>query len=501
MSFLDTLRHGTDSTLTRIIIGVVGVAFVVSMGGRGRNASSEIYAVVDGQAITKSEFDTRMRGAARQAKRALSDEERNRLADSVLEQMILQEVQIQQADALHIGVSDEEVARILKSIDAFKKDGKFDQHTYERTLRENGQTTDRFEADVRRDLLLQKIEEFARAGVTITDAEVHKTWLAHATEFNVEYVRLPQSAFLDAVTITDAERDAYVAGNKDAIKKRYDEQYESNYNLPKRYTLAEIVLRTDLPGVDKAATKAKADEVAKLAAAPGADFAALARTWSEDLTASSGGNLGQRSAAQLDPVLVTAAEAAGVGKVSTAVETGRGYAIVQVQAIDDARVVPLEEAEKSIADAILRESKVGDVQRAYAASIVQAWQTTHAVPRDLTEARKLAVDQTGTFSLDSQEIPGLGAQPMLRDMLATAKVGDVLPLPLENRGTLYVVSLSERTDPTEEDYAAQKQGVRVGLLAAREQDVFEQWRQGLLADATVERMVHFTSAPTPAAAE
>ena len=40
---------------------------------------------------------------------------------------------------------------------------------------------------------------------------------------------------------------------------------------------------------------------------------------------------------------------------------------------------------------------------------------------------------------------------MLRDMLATAKVGDVLALPLESRGTLFVASLSERTDPTEDD--------------------------------------------------
>ena len=45
-----------------------------------------------------------------------------------------------------------------------------------------------------------------------------------------------------------------------------------------------------------------ADEVAKLAAAPGADFSALARTWSEDITASSGGNLGQR--AEKDPSVI-----------------------------------------------------------------------------------------------------------------------------------------------------------------------------------------------------
>lgn len=490
MSFLDTLRQGTDSTATRVLLGLVAVAFIVGIGGRNRQGKTEIYAVVDGQAVTKSEFDQTMRMAARQSGKNLSDSERNALAGDVLEMLIVQEVLLQQASELHIGVSDGEIARMLKAQPNFQKDGKFDQQTYEHELRDRGYSAERFEELQRRDMLLQKVQEIAQAGVTVTEAEVRAAWETRSTGYDLRYVRLPMLAFLDDVPVTDADRDTFIAANKDTIKKRYDEAFERSYNLPKRYTLSEIVLRTDTPGADKAATKAKADEIAAKAAA-GADFAELARTFSEDLTASSGGNLGQRAPAQLDPVLVTAADAAGVGKVSPAVETGRGFEIILVNAIDEAHVVPLEEAEKDIAASMIRESKVTDLQRAYAAKIVEAWTATREVPRDLTEAKKLAVDDTGEFALDSREIPGLGAQPTLRAALAGAKVGDVLPVPFENKGTLFVVSLSKRIDPAPEDYAVQGAAIRGALLAERQRDFFEQWKTALVAEAGVTRNVNF----------
>lgn len=490
MSLLDTLRQGTDSTATRVLLGLVAVAFIVGIGGSDPQGKSEIYAVVDGQAVTKSEFDQTMRMAARQSGKNLSDAERNALAGDVLEMLIVQEVLLQQASELNIGVSDGEIARLLKAQPNFQKDGKFDQQTYDHELRERGYSADRFEELQRRDMLLQKVQEIAQAGVTVTEAEVRSAWETRSTGYNLRYVRLPMLAFLDDVPVTDADRDTFIAANKDSIKKRYDEAFERSYNLPKRYTLSEIVLRTDTPGADKAATKAKADEIAAKAAS-GADFAELARTFSEDLTASSGGNLGQRAPAQLDPVLVTAADAAGVGKVSPAVETGRGYEIIHVNAIDEAHVVPLEEAEKDIAAAMIREAKVTDLQRAYAAKIVEAWTTTHEVPRDLTEAKKLAVDDTGEFALDSREIPGLGAQPTLSAALAGAKVGDVLPIPFENKGTLFVVSLSNRIDPSPEDYAVQGAAIRGALLAERQRDFFEQWKTALVAEAGVTRNVNF----------
>ncbi len=494
MSVLDTLRQGMDSTATRVLLTIVALAFVGSMGGGGGSGRTELYVVVDGQAITRSEFDARMRNAARsaaaRAKRALSDEERNGLAADVLEDMIVEEVLLQQATELRIAVSEEEIARVLKGIEAFQKDGKFDQYTYESALRENGQTAERFEQSVKRQLLVEKVGELAQAGIAITQAEVRAAWESNATELDLEYVRLPQLAFYDQVVMAEGEVATYVAANKEKIKKQYDESFERSYNLPKRYTLAEIVLRTDMPGADKAATKAKADEVAKLAAS-GADFAELARTWSEDLTASSGGNLGQRIPSQLDPVLITAAEAAGPGKVSPAVETGRGYEIVKVEAIEDARIIPLEEAEPTIAEAMIRAERVVEVQRAYAAKITEAWTATKAVPLDLTEPKMLAVDTTGPFSLDAQEIPTLGAQPAIRELLKSAAVGDVLPLPLENRGTLYVAALKARTEPTEEDFDAQKAGIRAGLLAAKQQSFFDQWKAALVAGATIERNVNF----------
>ncbi|MSP56086.1 MAG: hypothetical protein EXR69_10845 [Myxococcales bacterium] len=492
MSFLDTLRQGTDSTTTRVLIGMVGVAFIVGIGGSDGNGKSQLYAVVNGQAVTKSEFDQVMRQATRQSGRNLSDSERNDLASDVLERMIAQEVLLSQASSLHVGVAAEEVARILRSQVAFQKDGKFDDASYQHWLREQGQSAERFEDNIRRSLLTNKIRDLAASGVTVTERDVRAAWIGRAMEFDLEYVRIPRTAFLDQVPVSGDEVAAYVTANAATIKTQYDAAFEQSYNLPKRYTLSVIVFRTDLPGVDKEAKRKQADEVAALAA-NGGDFAELAALWSEDITSASGGNLGQRAPAQLDPVLVTAADAAGVGKVSPAMETGRGYEIVKVSAIDEARVVALEEAQKTIAESMVRDSRVGDVQRAFATKVIAAWTTTHVVPRDLTEPAKLAVEQTGPFSLDALEIPVLGAQPALRKSLETASIGDVFPLALENKGTMYAVSLISKAEPEEADFQAEKSGVRAGLLAAKQEDFYQRWEAALVAEASVERNVNFKS--------
>ncbi len=75
--------------------------------------------------------------------------------------------------------------------------------------------------------------------------------------------------------------------------------------------------------------RARAESIQKLARARGADFAALAREYSDCPTAAEGGDLGRFGRGRMLPAIETAAFKLTVGGVSEVVETEFGYHIVK----------------------------------------------------------------------------------------------------------------------------------------------------------------------------
>ncbi|MDP2316100.1 MAG: SurA N-terminal domain-containing protein [Pseudomonadota bacterium] len=487
MSVLENLRKGTDSTATRLLIGVVVAVFIFWGAGNNGNSDNVIYASVNGQSISDSDFRRAYKLQARQADRNLTEDEQKDLEGRVLTSLIEEEALVQEADRLGISVSEEEVARDLVKIPSFLgADGKFDEKTYLRLLKANGMNRGQFELSVHRGLLVQKLADFASRSVAISEQELRAEYQKQETTLDLAFVRLPIVAFLDDVTVTDADRDAFVTQNADRIKARYDESYDRFYNLPKRFQLRTILLRTDLPGADEAAVQARAEAV-RAEASSGADFEELAKRWSEDLSASSGGLLGLQAKDQIDPALVTAAEAAGKGKVSSVVKTGRGLQILLVEDIQDAKVITLDEAKPDIAVSMLKEERAPAVVEAFAGKVIEAWKANGSPPTELLATRRLTADTTGEFSLADPEVPRLGESPELRQQIEKAPMGYVVPVPLKLKDNVFVVSVAARTeaDPTRfEDTRTMLEG---RLVAQRRAAFLEQWRADVVSRAKIER--------------
>jgi peptidyl-prolyl cis-trans isomerase D len=487
MSVLENLRKGTDSTSTRLLIGLVVAVFIFWGVGRNRNPQTSIYALVNGVAITDSDFRRSFNLAARQSQHNLSDEEEQQLGTQVLTSLIQEEALVQEADRLGVSVSEEEVAREVVKIPSFAgEDGKFSEKIYEKALKANGMSKGHFEIEIRRQLLVTKLEDLAKRSVNVTEAEVKDAWAKQETSLDLTFIRLPPEAFLADIPISDADRDTFVTQNADRIKSRYDEQFDRFYNLPKRYQLRTILLRTDIAGVDEAAVKARADAV-RAEAAAGADFATLARRWSEDLSASNGGNLGLLAQAQIDPAVVAAADGAGVGKLSEVTKTSRGFQVLLVEKIEDAKVISLEEAKPEIAVAMLREERAPAVIDAFAGQLVQAWKDGGAPPAALAEPKHLVVDTTGPFALGDAEIPRLGDSAELRAAIASAPTGYVVPVPMKLKGTVFVIGVGSRTDADPSTYDNVRPMIEGRLLAERRGAFLEQWRADVVAHATVKR--------------
>lgn len=481
MSILERLRAGTDSTSSRLTIGVVAAVFVFWGIGNRQGDATRVLATVEGMPISQSDVEATFRRLGN----SLPKGDPAVLEAQIVDMLIQKQVLLQEAERLGIRVSSDEVARRFREEPRFQKDGTFDEPTMLRILRMMNQTQSSYEVGLRKDLVLERLLAIVDAGISVPESEARTIWEAQSTQIDLTYVRVSPASFLEGMEITSGEREVWLAANAAKVEDAYKQRFERFYNLPKRFTTSTILLRTDLVGADKDKVALKL-EALRAEAAGGADFATLARTWSEDLTAGEGGSLGVQAANQLDPAVLAACEKAGKGGITEVVTTTRGLQILRVESIEDARVLPLEEVRNDIAVSLLKDERAPARMEAFLAEFKAGWTTASAPPAELLADYKLSAESTGLFPM-GQEIPRLGDAPGLREALAAAKSGDVLPTIYDVRGTRTLVAVGTRLDADPAEWTKERPMVEGILRQQAQQSYRAAWVQDLVARAKVER--------------
>jgi peptidyl-prolyl cis-trans isomerase C len=135
-------------------------------------------------------------------------------------------------------------------------------------------------------------------------------------------------------------------------KKYYDENTK-RFDVPEQVRVRHILIRIDLsqpnadPNAAKVKAKAKAQDLLQQIK-DGADFAELARTHSDCLSAQQGGDLGFFSRSESTPQFEKVAFELETGKVSDIVETEYGCHIIKALDHKDASVIPFPQAKDTI---------------------------------------------------------------------------------------------------------------------------------------------------------
>lgn len=145
----------------------------------------------------------------------------------------------------------------------------------------------------------------------------------------------------DAATAVDADAARYEARAREIYVTQ-----PARFAVPARVRASHILVRADS---DDAAARAKAEELRKKAAG-GADFAALAREFSDDPSAkTNGGDLGFFVAEQMDPAFSAAAFAlVEPGALSEPVRSRFGWHVIRLQGRKPAGRRSFEEAKPEI---------------------------------------------------------------------------------------------------------------------------------------------------------
>ena len=352
----------------------------------------------------------------------------------ILQQMIDEYAALQEAERLGVTVTDKEIRDRIVSFPAFQQNGQFvGEQAYVQSLRLQSppMTPAQFEEDIRRSLMLERLQAAVTDWITVTDEDLRREHVRRSETISVSAISFRADDFREGIEATDADVAAlfaqnavdytvpekrqlrFVLINVAALKESFtpsddDVQGYYGYNTD-RYTepvtlrASHILLRTEGKDLPEVQTQAEAI-VAE--ARGGADFAELARQYSEDDgTKELGGDLGPISPGQMVPEFEGAAYALDQGEISDPVSSMFGVHIIKATEKTGGTTQPLNEVRESIVDLLKQES--ADARASALAEAMDAEITTAADMDAAARQRGLEPQVTG-FVSPGEPILGLG---------------------------------------------------------------------------------------------
>jgi len=285
----------------------------------------EVVAKVNDDVITKSDLDTEEQGLLQELYRRFSgpdlDAQVKTAKEGLLRNLIDRKVLLQRAARLF---------DMSKMQDYFLQSFKDQQN-------------------IKNDKDLERM--LAQEGTTLT------AWKKKLVEYFAPQQVL-RAEVADRIAISDAELRTY-----------YD-THVAEFTVYGEATVREIVLKAD--DANREAKRAEAEAIRAQAAAPGADFAAIAQEKSDSGTKTGGGLLGKVKQGELAEDLDRLAFGLPVGGVSAVIEVPYGFHILKVDDRVDDLVKPFEEVRGDI-EKTLRDQ---EMQKQTAVFLKKAWSET-----------------------------------------------------------------------------------------------------------------------------
>ena len=421
---------------------------------------NETIADVEGEPITVGTFTRRYNAQVQAYRNAYGGQMNDQLLKQlgidrqILQQLIDEESMVAESRKQGITVSDVEIRERILALPGFQENGTFvGEQRYRQILQVQNPplSTTEFENSLRRALMIEKLRTALTGWMSVNDADVVAEFRKRNEKIKLEVVPVTAEAFKSQVTVTDAElvpffekaKDKYRIGEKRKIKyaqvnveqvrgtitvpeteiAAFYQQNLSQYQTPAQLRASHILFK--LEGKDEKVVQALAEDVLKKAKAPNADFAALAKQYSEDDTNNqNGGDLDYFGRGRMVAEFEQAAFGMKAGEISNLVKTAFGFHIIKVVDNQPDQTRPIVEVHADLEDQLKWQKAQAEAER-----IAKSLEATTKTPADLDKVakeRNLAVVETGLIASD-EPIQGVGAQPELSGRVFGMKEGEVTP--------------------------------------------------------------------------
>jgi peptidyl-prolyl cis-trans isomerase D len=450
--------RGLKLILLFVIVAFIATSFLYfgSDSLRMGNARPNAIASVNGEEISPARFQRVQRNYIEYYRRAYQQDitpemaERLGLTQQVINDLIQESLVLQQAKREGITVSDEELRLRIQTIPAFQDDGRFSRERYLAQLKQARIEPSEFEAEVRREMLRQKMEAIVKDGIKVSDAEVEQVYHARFERVRADWALIEAGPLMAQVTVNDADAEAYLKTHEaqftrperrriqyvlvtpksfvlavtDADAEAYYKEHRSEFERPQRLKASHILVRVPPTGGSEAENKSKAKvEEAIRRAKGGEDFGKIARELSEDTaTAPQGGDLGFVGKGEMVPQFEEAVFALKKGEVSPQpVRTPFGYHAIKVFDVQDGGLQPFREIAARIKEKLAAERS----ERAAVAKADEARVTLVAAKDFTAEAKKLGLDVREVTAARGDGLEGIGRDQQLEEAMFGFAVGGV----------------------------------------------------------------------------
>jgi peptidyl-prolyl cis-trans isomerase D len=441
------------SLLTLICVSMVwylvptGTSSSLGLGGPGQG----VVATVAGEQVTTLEVQRQARQALRQQFPRGGEQMAMLLpyfAARSAQNLISMKAMVAEAERMGLRVSDDELRDELQHgryAATFFPGGTFvGQQQYENLLQNNDLSVQTFEQSMKEQLLLDKLRNLVTGSVSVTDTEVRTEFEKQSTRIKFDYAVIRKDDLLKQIRPAEAELKAFYDRSKatynnsipeerkvryavlDTAKlqaettvsreemQTYYDQRRDDYRVPEQVSVRQILIKTPLPGSDgkvdpKGVEEArkKADDVLRQLKA-GGNFEELAKKYSEDPSAKSGGSVGWIQRGRFpSPDVEKAAFSLSKGGASDVINAGYAFVILRVDDKQAAHVKTLAEVKDEI-EPLLKQDKAARVAVSQVNALLA--QARSAGLEKAAATRGIAVVNTDFISR-SDTLPGIGSSP------------------------------------------------------------------------------------------
>lgn len=453
-----------------VIIGMASISMVVYLipGLTGQSASAaDTYAVIyphwysrilsSGATVSQERVEKMARAQLQQQRYPDNPMILGLFEQRVGKQLIQQQILLDEAEKLGIHASSDDVRQYLQTGAAGQvlfPGGKFigdDQYAALVANRFNLSVPE-FEDDVKHDIVIRRLQALITSGVTVGDKEVQDNYRKGAVKVKFDYAVISADELRKTINPSDTELEGFFKKNSARYASAVPEErkityfaftpndlpggipqptqqeiqayytaHQNEYTTPEEARSRHILFKV-APGADAktdAAIKAKADDVLKQLKG-GANFADLAKKYSDDSSKDQGGELGFFRKGATVPEFEKALFTQKIGDIAM-VKSQFGYHIIQVEERKDAHAQSLNEVLPTIQATLLRQ-KAASAEENYARTLA-----AEAIKNGLEKtaaAHKLEVVTTLPIARQGGVIAGLPDGTQVIAKAFEAKQGD-----------------------------------------------------------------------------
>ncbi len=433
----------------------------------------------------------------------------------MVDELIMQRALAFQAETLGFQVTDAEMTKVISEmIPGLFPDGKFvGTEAYSAFLAQQNLSITEFETNLRRQMLISRLRDIALQGIIITPAEIEQAYRRKNEQIKVEWVKLTADQYRGESQPTAEEVQAYFKANTaryqsaekrnlavlladpakieqtltpaDADLQRLYNDGKEAFRTPERVKVRHILLKTsDKPASEDPKIRAKAEDLLKQIRG-GANFADLAKKFSEDATsannAKSPGELPDWiTRGQTVPEFEKVAFTLKPTQTSDVVKTQYGYHIIQVLAHEDARLRPFDEAKADLT-AQWKKQRVNDLMQTISDQAQAALQKDPSNPDKVAAQFNVQVLRVNDFQA-GQPLPDVGMSPDFGQAVGSLKQGEVSQPVAFNDNKIAIAVVTGVTPARPSTLAEVEGSVRETLVANRSAAALQKHVQEL-ADA------------------